>query len=115
MRDDDVNDIRGCVEDIRNIINDNIKDEVNENALFSNAITEQMILHTKSINGNTNEDYIRGYIENMRSNDAYHYRNVIMNNRPGVDFEITINIPESDGGGSFTTFLKLGNDVFINI
>lgn len=115
MSDDDVNDIRGCVEDIRNIINDNIKDEVNENTLFSNAITEQMILHTKSINGNTNEDYIRGYIENMRSNDAYHYRNVIMNNRPGVDFEITINIPESDGGGSFTTFLKLGNDVFINI
>ena len=51
----------------------------------------------------------------MRSNDAYHYRNVIMNNKPGVDFEITINIPESDGGGSFTTFLKLGNDVFINI
>ena len=51
----------------------------------------------------------------MRSNDAYRYRNIYNENIPGVDFKLTVNVPESDGGGSFTTFLKLGNDVFLNI
>lgn len=115
MSDDDINDIKGCIEDIKEILSDNIKDTFDEDKVFNSAITEQMILYTKSVNGNADKDYIRNYIENMRSNDAYQYRNLVNNNKPGVDFELTINVPESDGGGSFNTFLKLGNDVFINI
>lgn len=115
IEDSDMDDIKGCIDDIRDIISETIKDDIDEERLFTNAITERMILSTKSINGNADKEYIRKYIENMRSNDAYKYRTLIGENTPGVDFELTINVPESDGGGSFNTFLKLGNDVFINI
>ena len=36
-------------------------------------------------------------------------------NVPGVNLEITIPIPESQGGGSFTTFLSIGDTIFANI
>ena len=115
FEDSDRNDIQGCINDIRDIINENVKDDLDEKRIYSNLITEQMILFTKSINGNTNHDYIVRYIENMRSNDAYKYRNLVNSNKPGVDFEITINVPESDGGGSFSTFLNIGDYVFTNL
>lgn len=78
-------------------------------------ITEQMILYTQAVNDNTDRDYIRSYIENMRARDAYDYRMFISNNRPGMDFKFTVNIPESDGGGSFETFLRLDDTLFINV
>ena len=81
---------------------------------YPSIITEQMIEHTVSVNGKTDRDYIKGYIENMRSKVAYDYRNYISDNRPGIDFNITINKPESDGGGSFDTFLRIDDFVFVN-
>ena len=89
---------------------------VNENAedAYPAVITEQMIRYTVSVNGNKDRGYIKTFIENLRSGDALDYRNFISENRPGVDFKITINRPESDGGGSFDTFLRLDNTVFIN-
>lgn len=114
MSDSDIEDINGCIEDIRDIINTSIKD-IDESQVFYNTITEQMILFTKSINGNTDPEFIRDYIENMRSNESYKYRNTVIKSRPGINFEITVNIPESDGGGSFNTFLQLGNTVFLNV
>lgn len=78
-------------------------------------ITEQMVLYTQSVNGNTDREYIRGYVENMRAMDAYRYRNFFTSNRPGVDFNLTVDVPESDGGGSFDTFLRLDDTVFLNI
>lgn len=82
---------------------------------FLNAITESMVLRTVSINDNTSEEYIRGYIENMRAQDAYEYRAYMEENIVGVDFNITVNIPESDGGGSFETFLRIDDYVFRNV
>lgn len=114
--DSDITDIKSCIDDIKDILNETVKDDVvDENQIFANAITEKMILYTKSVNGITDKNYIQKYIENMRSNDAFHYREAVNNNTPGVNFEININVPESDGGGSFVTFLKIGNDVFLNI
>ena len=81
---------------------------------FSNSITEQMIAHTVSVNGNRDRTYIRNYIENMRSMDSYAYRSYFTENRPGVDFTFTVNVPESDGGGSFDTFLRFDDTIFIN-
>ena len=51
----------------------------------------------------------------MRARDAYEYREYIINNKPGIDFGMKVNVPESDGGGSFNTFLRLDDTVFINI
>ena len=81
---------------------------------FSNSVTEQMIAHTVAVNGNRDREYIKGYIENMRTKDSYAYRMYFTDNRPGVDFTFTVNVPESDGGGSFDTFLRLDDTIFIN-
>lgn len=86
---------------------------VNDDA-YSTAITDQMLVHTVSVNGNTDKEYVKGYIENMRTKDAKEYREYFTEHRPGVDFNIDITIPESDGGGSFSTFLRLDDTVFIN-
>ena len=108
-------DLQGCVDDIHEIINEIEVDDNYENILYTTSITEQMIIYTHSINGNKDRAYIRQYIENMRARDAYEYREYIINNKPGIDFGMKVNVPESDGGGSFNTFLRLDDTVFINI
>lgn len=100
------------IEEIRDIIGsetDGLDDTV-----YSNTVTEQMIKYTFSVNGNTDIDFIRNYIENMRIKDSMLYRNYINNNIPGVNFNFNVNIPESDGGGSFATFLRISDSIFIN-
>ena len=39
----------------------------------------------------------------------------INDNKPGIDFEIEVERPESLGGGSFSTFLNWDDSVFLNI
>lgn len=116
MESSDISDIEGCLDDIETIINDSIDDDEFDDGFMTNkSITRQMTMFTKSVNGNTDRDYIKRYIENMRSAEAFEYRKYVTENKPGVNFEITINVPESDGGGSFNTFLRLDDTVFINI
>lgn len=81
---------------------------------YTNTITEQMIVHTVAVNGNTDKEYIRNHVENMRAMDAKLYREYFTSNRPGVDFSLKVNVPESDGGGSFDTFLRLDDTIFLN-
>ena len=97
-------------------INDIVGDDLEENTenTYPNTITEQMIMHTVSVNGNEDREFIKNYIENMRTRNALDYRNYFIDNKPGVDFNFTVNIPESDGGGSFTTFLRIDDTIFIN-
>ena len=100
------------VDEIKDIVGTDIP-EVDED-IYPSTITEQMIMHTVSINGNTDIDFIKNYIENMRTKDAMDYRNYFINNKPGVDFNFEVNIPESDGGGSFVSFLRIDDTIFIN-
>ena len=106
MLDEDIN-------EIKTIVGSDIPDF--EESIYPNTVTEQMIMHTVSVNGNTDRDFIENYIENMRTKEAMDYRNYFVNNKPGVDFNFEVNIPESDGGGSFATFLRLEDNVFINV
>lgn len=78
-------------------------------------LTDRMVAQTMAVNGNTDREYIRLYIENMIAKDAFTYRKYMSDNVPGVNLEITIPIPESQGGGSFTTFLSIGDTIFANI
>ena len=89
-------------------------EEIKSNA-HSTYITDRMFVQTMSVNGNTDREYIRGYVENMRAHDAIEYRKYINENVPGVDLNVTIPIPESMGGGSFNTFLSIGETIFINV
>ena len=93
----------------------NLEESYDEDTIAANIITEEMILRTVSVNGKTDTNYIKNYIENLRTKDAYEYRKYISKNTPGVDFKITIEIPESDGGGSFDTFLRIDDYIFRNI
>lgn len=91
------------------------EDELDKDNVYSSAITTRMIAHTKSINGETNPVYIKTYIENMRAGEAAAYRKYIDEHVPGMDLKIKINIPESDGGGSFETFLGIFDTIFITV
>lgn len=82
---------------------------------FGKQMTESMIMATMSVNGRTDRKYIRGYVENMRAREAYDYRGYMSRHEPGMDFNITVNRPESLGGGSFTTFLEFDSFVFLSI
>lgn len=93
----------------------NLDESLSSESITANIITEEMIMRTISVNGNTDLQFIRNYIENLRAKDAYEYRKYILNNAPGVDFKINVTIPESDGGGSFETFLRIDDYIFRNI
>ena len=51
------------IDEIKDIVGTDIP-EVDEN-VYPNTITEQMIMHTVSINGNTDKEFIKNYIENI--------------------------------------------------
>lgn len=113
LNDTDRSDANDCIDDLTDIVNENLK--TNDNPQYEEVITKQMIAYTVSINGNTDRKYIENFINNMRAKDAYAYRTFVIEHRPGVDFNITINIPESDGGGSFNSFLGFDDTIFLNI
>lgn len=100
------------IDEIKEIVGADLPEEFDE--VYPNTVTEQMIMHTVSINGNKDREYIKNYIENMRTKDSMEYRKTFIDNRPGVDFNFNVNIPESDGGGSFATFLRVDDTIFIN-
>lgn len=112
----DKNDIIEALKLVKNwCLNINVNPDEIETNTYSTYITDRMVAQTMSINGNTDREYIKNYVENMRANDAIEYRKYITTNRPGVDLNITVPIPESMGGGSFDTFLSIGETIFINI
>lgn len=98
---------------IRDWIGESDRNESDE--IYSKAVTENMIKYTMEINGNNDVNFIRRYIENMRAMEAKKYRDFVAENRSGVDLSVSIPIPESDGGGSFETFLDIGDTIFINV
>ena len=89
-------------------------EEKNSNK-FNRAITNRLEMHIVAINGNYDKEYIRKAIYNMPANDSLKLRRYIIDNEPGLDFEVEIERPESLGGGSFKTFLEWSDSVFLNI
>lgn len=88
--------------------------KVNESK-FTKIMTNAMQLQIVAVNGNTDREYIRKYINNMPARDSLMLRKYINDNRPGIDFNIVVERPESLGGGSFKTFLNWDDSVFLNI
>ena len=93
----------------------NVNPDDVEKQVYSEYITDRMFAQTMSVNGVEDREYIKGYVENMRAKEAIEYRKYISEHVPGVDLNITIPIPESMGGGSFNTFLSIGETIFINV
>ncbi len=88
--------------------------EVN-NSEFTKIMTNNMQLQIVAVNGNYDREYIRKYINQMPARDSLMLRKYINDNRPGIDFDIEVERPESLGGGSFKTFLNWDDSIFLNI
>lgn len=99
-----------------NKINDWAKNVLDKNGLpFNKMITNRLEMSIVSINGETDRKYISKYVKNMNVKDSLMLRRYILENEPGVNFEIEIERPLSLGGGSFKTFLEWDDSVFLNI
>ena len=82
---------------------------------FSKTITNRLELAIMSINGNSDRKFISKYVKNMGAKDSLMLRRYMVENEPGINFEIEVQRPMSLGGGSFKTFLDWDDTVFINI
>ena len=82
---------------------------------FTNIMTNNMQLQIVAVNDNYDRDYVRKYITQMPARDSLMLRKYINENKPGIDFTIEVERPESLGGGSFTSFLNWDDSVFLNI
>lgn len=88
----------------------------NENELkFNHALTNKLNLLIMAVDGITDKKYIYDFIKRMNVRDATALRRYMLENEPGVDYNIEIERPKSLGGGSFKTFLKLDQFLFLNI
>lgn len=85
------------------------------NSQFMRMMTNAMQLQVMSVNGNTDREYIRKYVNGMPARDSLMLRKYINDNRPGINFDIEVERPASLGGGSFKTFLNWDDSVFLNI
>ena len=91
------------------------KIDTNNDLGYTHKLTNRLELSIVSINGNDDRDYISNYIKNMNVRDAFSIRKHINDNEPGLDYAITVERPESLGGGSMPVFLSLDNYLFLNI
>jgi hypothetical protein len=89
-------------------------EEKNSNK-FSRSITNRLEMQITAVNGNYDKEYIIKAIYNMPAADSLSLRRYILENEPGLNFEVEIQRPESLGGGSFKTFLEWNDTVFFNI
>lgn len=85
------------------------------NTEYNKIITNSMILQIMSVNGNTDREYIAKYVNSMPARDSLMLRRYINDNKPGINFDIEVQRPESLGGGSFKTFLNWDDSIFLNI
>ena len=89
--------------------------ETKSSVPFSRVITNRLELSVIEINGNRDRNFISKYIKNMGAKDSLMLRRYILDNEPGINFEVEIERTASLGGGSFKTFLEWDDTVFLNI
>jgi nitrogen-specific signal transduction histidine kinase len=88
--------------------------EVNQSQ-FNRLVTNSLQMQIMAVNGNTDREVIKKYVASMPALDALNLRKYIEKNRPGINFDIEVERPESLGGGSFKTFLNWDDSIFLNI
>lgn len=88
-------------------------DEENQ-ALYTHTLTNRLNLLIMSVDGITDKKYISEFIMRMPVRDSAALRKYITENEPGIDYNITIERPQSLGGGSFQSFLQLDKFLFLN-
>lgn len=92
---------------------DNIENE--DDIKFNHTLTNRLNLLVMAVDGITDRKYIMDFIKKMNVRDSSSLRKYIAQNEPGIDYNISVERPESLGGGSFSTFLQLDQFLFLNI
>lgn len=99
----------------RNITKWSEKIDVDNDMGYTHTLTNRLELSIVSINGNEDREYISNYVNNMNVRDALAIRRYISENEPGLDYSVTVERPESLGGGSMPVFLSLDEYIFLNL
>ena len=89
--------------------------DVEDISKFSHVLTNRLMMLVMAVDGITDKRVIRDFIMTMNVRDSVALRRYITENEPGIDYTITVNRPESLGGGSFKTFLQLDKFLFLNL
>lgn len=110
LEDEALNDAIDYIYDWSNVVNEDYSQE----KLYGDFVTKNLIERTISINENTDREYITEYINSLRLSESRKYREYIFSNIPGIDFSYTIEIPESDGGGSINSFFQYEETIFLS-
>ena len=82
---------------------------------YTHKLTNRLELSIVSVNGEDDREYIADYVQSMNAGDALALRRYISENEPGLDFAVTVERPESLGGGSMPVFLSVDEYFFLNI
>lgn len=82
---------------------------------FTHTFTNALELAVMSVDNNTDRGYIRNFVRNMNIRDSSALNKYINENEPGIDYHITVQRPESLGGGSTTVFLQIDQYLFLNV
>jgi hypothetical protein len=85
------------------------------NAPYTKTITNSMEMQIVSVNGNADRKFIHEFVMNMPDSDSLAFRRYVYDNQPGVDFEVEVERPVSQGGGTFKCFLEWNDYVFWHI
>lgn len=85
------------------------------NTPYIKTMTNKMYLSIESVNGNTDRAYIYNYVNNMNVKDSTQLRVFLVENEPGIDYNLTIEKPKSLGGGSMPIFLEIDQYIFLNV
>jgi len=104
--------IRKAIRDI-----DNWQESMDEEdtLTYTHTVTNKLELSIMEIDGVTDRRMIRDFVKNMNVKDSSALRKYINDNEPGIDYNITIEKPESLGGGSMPVFLQLDQYIFLNV
>lgn len=92
-------------------LNGSVSNKIKVNRL----ITNRLDMSVMSVNGNTDKKYIKEFIRRMPARDSLELRKYIEQHKPGVDWNVEVEKPQSLGGGSVNIFLEWGTDAFFNI
>lgn len=82
---------------------------------YSRAITNKLNLLIMEVDGITDKKMIADFIKKMPISDSTALRRYMTENEPGMNYLLTIEKPESLGGGSIQTFLQFDQFLFLNI
>ena len=87
----------------------------NDSDQFTHTFTNALELSVMAVDNNTDRSYIRNFVRNMNIRDSSALNKYISENEPGIDYHITVQRPESLGGGSTTVFLQIDQYLFLNV